>query len=72
MREKKHWKLKQEKILRKEGDTAGVGGYSPQLRLDLGRQKFVHILMFSTIQTLPLQFIVETSVLRLVPGTAPD
>ena len=56
----------------KEGDSAGVGGYSPQLRLDLGRQKFVHILMFPTIQTLPLQFIAETSVLRLVPGTAPD
>ena len=43
MREKNHRKLKQEKR-GKGGDIAGVGGYSPQLQLDLGRQKFVHIL----------------------------
>ena len=79
MREKSHRKLKQEKrgkgILKKRGkggDTAGVGGYSSQLQLDLSRAKVCLYLMFSTIQTLPLQFIVETSVLRLVPGTAPD
>lgn len=37
-----------------------------------GSAKVCSYLMFSAIQTLPLQFIVETSVLRLVPGTAPD
>lgn len=72
IRKKNWWKTNQTKKPQIEkGHCWGAGG-STHLKLDLGRQKIVYIFMFSALQILLFfPFVIEISMLSLVPGTAP-